>query len=322
MEILDILDVTQIEPRFKHPRIFEKFDSLNPNEGFIIDNDHDPKPLYYQLIGERGNVFTWDYLENGPERWKVKIRKIDGQDKVETIGEMVTKDYRKAQVFKKFGIDFCCGGKKTVEEVCLTKGLDSAKIISELEAVQNQEPAAGHKFDEWPLDFLADYIINTHHDYVKNNVPFITELANKVAKVHRQGHPETIEIANIFNEVGKDLSLHLMKEENIVFPYVKALVQNTKTGEASPIAAFDSIETPTQMMEMEHEQAGEAMAAIRELTADYTLPEGACTSYTLLYKKLQEFENDLFNHVHLENNILFPKAIALEKESLGSEVKK
>lgn len=313
MEILDILDVTQIEPRFKHPKIFEKFDSLSSEEGFIIDNDHDPKPLYYQLMGERGKIFTWDYLENGPDRWKVKITKTNGQDSGETIGEMVTKDYRKAQVFKKFGIDFCCGGKKTLEEVCRTKGIDADQVKTELEEVNNQKQTSGYNFDSWQLDFLADYIVNTHHNYVKTNVPFITELANKVARVHGQDHPETIEIAYIFNEVGKDLSLHMMKEENIVFPFVRDLVHSDKSG-TEVATAFDSIETPLQMMESEHEQAGEAIVAIRELTSDYKLPDGACTSYSLLYKKLEEFESDLFNHVHLENNILFPKAIALEKE--------
>ncbi len=317
MEILDILDVTQIEPRFKHPRIFEKFDSLSSGEGFIIDNDHDPKPLYYQLIGERGQVFSWEYLEKGPEWWKVKIIKTDPEDSTETIGEMVTKDYRKAQVFKKFGIDFCCGGKKTVEEVCRTKGLDAMLVKAELGSLGDQLQSSGHNFNSWALDFLADYIVNTHHDYVKTNVPFVTELANKVARVHGQAHPETIKIAFIFNETGKDLLLHMMKEENVVFPFVRDLVQKGKNGRGTPAATFDSIETPTQMMEVEHEHAGEAMADIRELTSDYTLPEGACTSYTLLYKKLEEFENDLFNHVHLENNILFPKAIALEKELKG-----
>lgn len=314
METLEILNVTLIEPKFKHPKIFEKFDSLSSGEGFIIDNDHDPKPLYYQLIGERGNVFTWEYLENGPDRWKVKITKLGDQQASDTIGEMVVKDYRKAQVFKKLGIDFCCGGKKTVEEVCRTKGLDVERVKAELNAVSGEAEQNGNNFDNWNLDFLADYIVNTHHDYVRTNVPFITELASKVASVHGKQHPELVKVADIFNRLGKDLRLHLVKEETIVFPFIKGLLLNEKTGKNSPAKAFDSIQTPTQMMELEHEQAGDDLAEIRNLTRDYTLPEDACTSYTVLFKKLQQFENDLFNHVHLENNILFPKAIALEKK--------
>lgn len=314
METLEILNVTLIEPKFKHPKIFEKFDSLSSGEGFIIDNDHDPKPLYYQLIGERGNVFTWEYLENGPDRWKVKITKLGDQRASDTIGEMVVKDYRKAQVFKKLGIDFCCGGKKTVEEVCRTKGLDVERVKAELNAVSGEAEQNENNFDNWNLDFLADYIVNTHHDYVRTNVPFITELASKVASVHGKQHPELVKVADIFNRLGKDLRLHLVKEETIVFPFIKGLLLNEKTGKNSPAKAFDSIQTPTQMMELEHEQAGDDLAEIRNLTRDYTLPEDACTSYTVLFKKLQQFENDLFNHVHLENNILFPKAIALEKK--------
>lgn len=314
METLDILDVTLIEPRFKHPQIFDKFDSLSPNEGFIIHNDHDPKPLYYQLLGERGNIFSWEYLENGPVNWKVRIKRLGDEAISETIGEIVVKDYRKAQVFKKLGIDFCCGGKKTVEEVCRTKGLNVEQVKGELDAVNMHDTQTGNNFDSWKLNFLADYIINTHHDYVKTNVPFITELANKVASVHGAQHPELIEVAETFSQLGRDLSLHVLKEENIVFPFINALVNRKQDGSAASSEIFDSIQTPTQMMEVEHEQAGEDMASIRAITGGYKLPLDACSSYTILFKKLQEFENDLFNHVHLENNILFPKAIALEKE--------
>ncbi len=314
MESVLTLDVTQIEPRFKHPQIFEKFDSLNPNQAFIIHNDHDPKPLYYQLLGERGNVFTWEYLSNGPEYWEVKIGKIDATVPHETIGEMVAKDYRKAQVFKKLGIDFCCGGKKTLDEVCNTKGIDVKAVEAELANVQNSEPGTPLPFDKWDPGFLADYIINTHHTYVRENLLFISELANKVASVHGDRHPEVVAIAQIFNGIAKDLGLHLMKEENILFPFVKQLAEAKKQNIQIALAAFGSVDNPTRMMEMEHEQAGEEMFAIREITKNYTLPEDACTSFTILYKKLQEFENDLFNHVHLENNILFPKAIQLEKE--------
>jgi regulator of cell morphogenesis and NO signaling len=140
VENTDIIDVTVIEPRFKHPTIFQKFDSLLPGDSFMILNDHDPKPLYYQLVAERGQIFTWEYLESGPDLWKVIIhRKADEDSREETIGEMVTKDYRKAQVFKKLGIDFCCGGKKTLSEISAKKGISVAEIRQELEAVNKTE---------------------------------------------------------------------------------------------------------------------------------------------------------------------------------------
>ena len=312
MDTVLTLDVTQIEPRFKHPTIFEKFDDLVLNTAFIIHNDHDPKPLYYQLLAERGKVFTWDYLENGPKIWKVRIGKTGTQTE-ETIGEIVAKDYRKAQVFKNLGIDFCCGGKKTLNEVCGTKGIDVELVKAELSATENIEQNT-HDFDKWHLDFLVDYIINIHHNYVRENIPFINELAIKVAKVHSGHHPEAIEVATIFKGLAADLSLHLMKEENVLFPYIKELVAAEKNGSKITPASFGTVDNPTQMMETEHEQAGEDLIHIRKVTDNYTLPSDACTSYTILYKKLQEFENDLFNHVHLENNILFPKAIKLEKK--------
>nr|WP_294895237.1 iron-sulfur cluster repair di-iron protein [uncultured Pedobacter sp.] len=309
---MEILDVTQIEPRFKHPTIFEKFDSLTDGAAFVINNDHDPKPLYYQLLAERGKTFTWEYLENGPEIWKVKIEKR-AANTADTIGEMVAKDFRKAQVFKKFGIDFCCGGKKTLKEVCDKKGIDIAEVEKELNSFKEIESTA-FDFDRWELDFFVDYIINTHHKYVKESLPFMTELSNKVARVHGENHPELIEVAKTFNSLAKDFGLHLMKEENILFPYIKELVSAKKEGRKLSNAPFGKVNNPTQMMETEHEKAGEDMQAIRTLTNNFELPQGACNSYQILFKKLAEFENDLFNHVHLENNILFPKAIALEKE--------
>src|ERR1700712_1069690 len=135
METIDIFDVTQIASGLKHIQIFEKFDLLNEGEAFIIHNDHDPKPLYYQLLAERGQVFVWDYLENGPEVWQGKIAKKTEAENAETIGEIVAKDYRKAQVFKNMGIDFCCGGKKTIAEVCEKKGIDPKEVERQLEAV-------------------------------------------------------------------------------------------------------------------------------------------------------------------------------------------
>lgn len=313
MEQIDILDVTLIEPRFKHPKIFEKFDALTPGQSFIIHNDHDPKPLYYQLMGERGKIFTWDYLEAGPELWKVRIAK-SGLDQQETIGEMVAADYRKAQIFKNLGIDFCCGGKKTLEEVCEKNGLDIQQVKEELSSVGQQGSSLSLSFDKWELDFLADYIVNTHHNYVKEAIPFISELANKVARVHGERHPELIEVANIFGKISKDFGLHLLKEENVVFPFIKELVLEKKSGMRFPSVSFENVSEPVQLLEAEHELAGEDMSAIRILTNQYLLPEDACTSYAILYKKLLEFENNLFDHVHLENNILFPKAIQLGKE--------
>lgn len=314
MEFIDILDVSIIEPRFKHPKIFEKFDSLSSDEAFIIHNDHDPKPLYYQLLAERGKIFNWEYLKEGPETWKIKITKIQESQGKETIGEMVAKDYRKAQVFKSLGIDFCCGGKKTLDEVCQRKGLNIKHVNEKLLSMNLQEQNPSLNFDKWELDFLADYIIVTHHQYIKESLPFIIELANKVARVHGERHHELMEVASLFNTIGKNLSLHLMKEENAVFPFIKELVEAKKSGGRASAFSLNDMNIPAQILEMEHEQISEDMGIIRTLTNQFNLPSDACTSYTILYKFLEEFESDLFTHVHLENNLLFPKAIQLEKD--------
>ncbi len=317
METIITLDVTVLEPRLKHPAIFDKFDSLNPGEAFIIHNDHDPKPLFYQLLAERGQTFSWEYLTNGPEVWEVKISKKDTLKDQETIGDIVTKDFRKAQVFKRLGIDFCCGGKKSLEQVCEKKGLNAEDVRKELDSVNNEAPANGNDYLKWNVGFLAEYIINTHHQYVKDNVPFILELANKVARVHGANHPKMVKVAEIFAGVATELTLHLMKEETILFPFIKELAIAQNEGSKLPESAFGNVSNPIRMMEMEHEEAGDALKVIRELTNNFSLPPDACNSYTILYKKLDEFENDLHVHVHLENNILFPKSIQLEKQLLS-----
>ncbi len=313
MEETEILNVTLIEPRLKHPAIFDKFDSLSPGQNFIILNDHDPEPLYYQLLAERGNSFSWNYLENGPEFWKVEISKKETAANEETVGEIVAKDYRKAQVFKKFGIDFCCGGKKALADVCSKKGLDIEKVNAELAAAEEQSNGSATNFSSWDAGFLSDYIINTHHRYVQENVPFLSELSQKVARVHGENHPELVKISLVFAEVASDLHKHFEKEEEILFPYIKELVAAQKAGTKLQDPHFGSVANPIKVMEMEHEGAGEDLSEIRQLSNNYALPEDACTSCTILFKKLEEFENDLHQHVHLENNILFPKAIELEK---------
>jgi regulator of cell morphogenesis and NO signaling len=284
-------------------------------EAFIINNDHDPKPLYYQLLAERGQVFTWDYLENGPQVWQVKIAKKTEAENTETIGDIVAKDYRKAQVFKNLGIDFCCGGKKTIAEVCEKKGIDPAEVERQLATVEGEAATSSENdFQNWDLGFLSDYIINTHHRYVRENTRFILEMAQKVARVHGDRHPELITVAQLFERIGNDLTLHMVKEEKLLFPFIKELAQVYNSGALLPSANFGKISEPIQVMDSEHEQVGGDFETIRTITNNYQLPADACSSYTILFKKLEEYENDLHRHVHLESNILFPKAIKLEKE--------
>lgn len=309
----NIIDVTLIEPKLKHPTIFKRFDELEEGESLTIHNDHDPKPVYYQLLGERGNVFTWEYLEEGPEWWKVTIKKrITGQNE-ETIGEMATKDLRKVEVFKKYGLDFCCGGKKTVKEACAEKGLDVTKVEKELQQADRMPAAHTIPYDEWDISFLTDYIVNTHHRYVRKNLPEIVKYAKKVMEVHSDNHPELVEINNFVVEMAATLTAHLAEEETVLFPKIKALANNNNEIDAAKTWGHESLKNLIDTVEVEHEVVGKELVDIRELSKNYTLPQDACASYTLLYRMLGEFEDDIHLHIHLENNILFPKALKLEK---------
>jgi regulator of cell morphogenesis and NO signaling len=313
----EVLDVTAIEPRLKHPTIFQHFDQLQPGEHFVIHNDHDPRPLYYQLLAERGNIFTWNYLLDGPEYWEVKIGKAENGQTSATIGEIVSKDFRKAEVFKKFGLDFCCGGKKTLQKASQDKGLDILEVQKELEKAEHHPAVANQNFSEWNLGFLVDYIVNAHHQYVKKAMPVIFEYTQKVARVHGANHPEAVEIANVFEEIVNEMTQHMMKEEEILFPYIKKLTLSQDTA-IKPPAAFGSVQNPIRMMEHEHEDVGNLIKRINLLSSSYNPPSDACTTFRLSYAKMKEFEEDLHQHMHLENNILFPKAIELEKRINGN----
>lgn len=312
MSSIENLFVPDLQPALKHPTIFRKFDSLEEGESFVIINDHDPKPLYYQLLAERGNIFSWDYLEQGPEIWKVHIKKNDAATG-ETVGQIAAKDIRKAEVFKQYGIDFCCGGKKSLKQACEEKGLDIEAVESALEKV-NVASKLSENYDRWNPDFLADYIYNKHHQYYYDEAPVIAELLTKVVGHHGEKYPELQEAYRLFITLVEELNTHFAKEEKVLFPFIKALVKAKQTGNIAELGDQFSIAAPIQMMEVDHDAAGEILSELSNVTNNYTAPAGACNSFQFLYRKLNELEDDLHQHIHLENNILFPKALALEKE--------
>lgn len=230
-----------------------------------------------------------------------------------TVGEMVVADYRKAEVFRKFGIDYCCGGKKPLAEICEKKGIDLKTIQQELDALDRLPQTTPEDVINWPLDQLADHIVDKHHQYVAASIPVLDELTAKVARVHGERHPELVRIAQHYHAVARELEGHMQKEEYVLFPYIRQMTAAKQTGQPIPTPMFGTIQNPIRMMESEHEAAGSGMEAIRALSSDYTPPVDACTSYRVLFAKLQEFEQDLHRHVHLENNILFPAAVAMEQ---------
>ena len=236
----------------------------------------------------------------------------------QTIGQIVTEDYRTAGVFKKFGLDFCCGGKRTVAEACEKNGVDMEELKKELASLDSQT-SDDHNYSSWSPDFLIDYIVNTHHNFVRTKLPEIETYANKVAKVHGSRNEELNEIRYEFMMLKDELLNHLEKEEQLLFPYIKAMVSCEREGDAiGEKPHFDSVENPVKMMEEEHDEAGGSMAKIQRLSNNFTPPEDACATYRVLFQNLEGFQDDLHKHVHLENNILFPKALEMEQSFRNS----
>ncbi len=233
-----------------------------------------------------------------------------------TLAEIVTENIRAAIVFEEYGLDFCCKGKRPLAEACSDKNVDVQKIVTELTNLSGNGNGT-QNVDDWSLDFLVDYIINNHHQYVRRMIPVVTLHADKVASVHGKNHPETLRIADLFLAVREELEMHMMKEEKILFPQIKQMVLTQKENSQFFPPPFGTIQNPIRMMELEHTSAGDALYQIRELSNNYSHPEDACNTFKALYSELKEFEEDLHKHIHLENNILFPKSITLEAELLG-----
>lgn len=228
-----------------------------------------------------------------------------------TVGEIVAADYRTAKVFEHHGIDFCCGGKVALATTCVEKGLDLATLVTALEAAMQAGAERSQNYTAWALPFLADYIVHTHHAYLKENDPQIETYTLKIASVHGAHHPELIEIAALFAKIATEMTAHLKEEEEVFFPALKRADAARIAGATPEAKDRETIRLSLQRLQREHEEVGDAIHTIRRLARDYALPDDACNTFMLTYQKLREFEDDLHLHVHLENNILFPKAAAL-----------
>jgi len=228
-----------------------------------------------------------------------------------TIGEIVADDYRTAKVFEKHGIDFCCGGNVALAAICTNKGIDLAAITAELEAVKSEPVERSQNYASWEMPFLADYIINAHHSYIKENIGQIAAYAHKIAAVHGANHPEVIKIDAIFDKIASDMATHLREEEEVFFPAIKRADAKRKAGAAPETKDIETIKNSLNKLSHEHEEIGDAMHAIRHLAKEYAIPGDVCNTFVITYQKLKEFEDDLHKHVHLENNILFLKAAQL-----------
>jgi regulator of cell morphogenesis and NO signaling len=235
-----------------------------------------------------------------------------------TVREIATEAPATIPVFERFGIDYCCGGRKSIKQACSELQLSTEQLLEKLEEATGS-PAADETtaWQKAPLSRLVQHIVRKHHTFVRHEVPRLRSLADKVRTRHGAAHPELLEIEALFTEAAGELATHMQKEEQVLFPYIAREEHMNAAGVRVDRPFFGSVDNPVRTMLQEHESVGELLAAIRRLSRNYRAPEGACPSYIGLYHGLEEFERDLHRHVHLENNILFPRAQELDKEVMS-----
>ncbi len=221
------------------------------------------------------------------------------------IGEIVANDFRAAEIFTRAGIDFCCGGKMSLRESCEEKNLDLETLAADLVKVSETPVSYAQNFKEWDPGFLCDYIVNTHHKYVLKTLPELLFYTQKIASVHGENHAELVEVARLFAQINDELNQHLQHEEEDLFPAIKRMLISPNDADRT------IIRSEIDRMVGEHDFAGGAMDTINQITNGYSVPEDGCSTYQVAFKLLHEFEDDIHVHVHLENNILFPKAYKL-----------
>ena len=230
-----------------------------------------------------------------------------------TVGEIAVEVPNATREFEKLGIDYCCGGSRTLGEACAEAKISVDEALERLrKSMTAAPPDIRQDWQSRPLTDLIAHIQDTHHVFVRSECPRIHALCAKVVSVHGTNHPELLEVQEKFSQLAEELSVHLMKEEQVLFPYVLRMEECVLAGEPVPPAMFGTVVNPVRMMMQEHDGAGDALRALRSFTRDYAVPQDVCISYRTLYEALQAFEADLHQHIHLENNILFPRAVAME----------
>lgn len=232
------------------------------------------------------------------------------------VTEIVMRDYRTAGVFGKYGIDYCCGGKQPLEKVCEIRGLDINLVKEELyNSLRNIHVSNSINFKDWSIDFLVDFIINVHHSYLVINLPEITTTLKRFAEGHQSKYPWLPELIESFNCLYEELLPHLAQEEKIIFPYIKQIVHAHASREPYAGLLVRTLRKPIETM-ISHEQdyIAKYLYRFRELTNNYTPPLNACITHKVTFSKLKELDTDIVQHVYFENEILFPKAIQIEKE--------
>jgi len=238
-----------------------------------------------------------------------------------TVREVAIELPQSTRLFEKLKIDYCCGGNRPLTEACNSAGLEVTDVLGLLEAASQEDTMEKSTLDFQGLSLtdLIGHILHTHHVYTKEEMARLDSLTKKVISAHGENHPELNRVGALFDQLCADLGPHMFKEERILFPYILALANSEAENHALPFAPFGSVNNPISMMMMEHDTAGEILRELRSVTSDYATPADGCISYRTLYAALAAFEKDLHQHIYLENNVLFPRAIELEVQ-LAAEV--
>ena len=230
-----------------------------------------------------------------------------------SVADLVISMPAAVNVLERLGIDFCCHGQQSVQQACSNRGITVDELLSLIET--EPKPAGERQWNDAAMADIIRFIVDSHHRYTREAIAFLPPIARKVREVHGERHPELITVDVLTSEIATELLPHMLKEEQILFPFIVALEGAMTAGTTPPMPFFGTVKNPVRMMMLEHETVGEKLAEIRVLTNNYMLPEGACNSYRILFEKLQELEGDLHRHIHLENNILFLKAIDAEEKA-------
>ena len=231
-----------------------------------------------------------------------------------TVRDVAMEIPQSTRLFEKLKIDYCCGGNKPLAEACASAGLDVGNVMEMLAEVTQSNTAVegAPAFQNLTPTKLITHIVETHHVFTKSEMQRLQALADKVLAAHGGNHPELVHLDELLTRLCEDLTPHMMKEEQVLFPYIVAMENATNQNRPVPFAPFGTVNNPIRMMMREHDTAGDMLRELRAITSDYNIPADACMSYKTLYQALENFEEDLHQHIHLENNILFPKALDLE----------
>lgn len=230
-----------------------------------------------------------------------------------TVREIAIENPATIRVFETLGIDYCCGGKRSLSDACAHAKVPMDRVLELLANAGKHSGPEDNAWDDARLSALTSHIVQTHHEFVRRETPRLEGLLTRVINRHGATHPEVRQIEELFLAIGQELSTHMLKEEQVLFPYIEKMETAVLAGERRAPAFFGSVTGPIANMVADHDDAGALLARIRELSGDFTPPEGACPTYRGLYQGLLDFERDLHHHVHLENNILFPRAIEMER---------